>query len=70
MEYRHNAAAAAAFVGAAIAVVIAVNLVNPITSAITDVNATALGTGGTALLTLVGLVFVAVIVLYTLSILA
>ena len=77
MKYEmHNASAAAAFVGAAITVIIAINLVNPIVygalgqNGTGGANTTALGAGGTALLALVGLVFVAVIVLYTLSMLS
>lgn len=53
----------AMLIGILIFVLVAVNLVDPISTAVAGVNTTTLGTGGTALLGLVNIVFMAGIVL-------
>lgn len=53
----------AMLIGILIFVLVAVNLVDPISSGVAGVNTTQLGTGGTALLNLINIVFMAGIVL-------
>lgn len=50
-------------IGILIFILVAVNLIDPISTAVSGVNTTLLGTGGTALLGLINIVFMAGIVL-------